>query len=113
MKISGFKKRPISTIDGQAKLAYDVDLYVSNTTGEAYMGISGYTGSVDSAANSKKLQFTFKSGRIFDPEGRCSSSYKENEIVNIKASFLRKVYDYFIDNTLICSIGSKEDFKIG
>ena len=112
MKISGFKKRPISTIDGQAKLAYDVDLYVSNTTGEAYMGISGYTGSVDSAANSKKLQFTFKSGRIFDPEGRCSSSYKENEIVNIKASFLRKVYDYFIDNTLICSIGSKEDFKI-
>jgi hypothetical protein len=112
MKISGFKKRPISTIDGQAKLAYDVDLYVSNTTGEAYMGLSGYTGSVDNAANSKKLQFTFKSGRIFDPEGRCSSSYKENEIVNIKASFLRKVYDYFIDNTLICSIGSKEDFKI-
>lgn len=112
MKISGFKKRPISTIDSQTKLAYDVDLYVSNTTGEAYMGISGYTGSVDNAANSKKLQFTFKSGRIFDPEGRCSSSYKENEIVNIKASFLRKVYDYFIDNTLICSIGSKEDFKI-
>ena len=82
MKISGFKKRSISTIDSQTKLAYDVDLYVSNTTGEAYMGISGYTGSVDNAANSKKLQFTFKSGRIFDPEGRCSSSYKENQIVN-------------------------------
>jgi len=112
MKISGYKKRKLSVRDNDTKLAYDIDLSISSTTGEALFGISGHTGDVDSAANSKKVQFTFKSGRIFDPEGRCSSSYKRDESFNLKGTFLRKIYDYFIDNTLICSIGSKEDFKI-
>ena len=112
MKISGFNKRRISTVDNDTKLAYDISFFISNTTGEAFWGISGYTGTADSAANSKKTQFTFKSGRIFDPENRCSSSYKQNELVNIKGTFLTGSYDYFVNENLICSIGSKENFKI-
>ena len=112
MKISGYKKRRLSVSDNSPKLAYDIDLSISSTTGEAAFGISGYTGDIDNAANSKKLQFTFKSGRIFDPEGRCSSSYKRDEDFNLKGTFLKRTYDYFVDNTLICSIGSKENFKI-
>jgi len=112
MKISGFKKRRISTVDDDTKLAYDISFSLSNTTGEAFWGISGYTGTADSAANSKKTQFTFKSGRIFDPENRCSSSYKQNELVNIKGTFLTGSYDYFVNENLICSVGVKENFKI-
>ena len=112
MKISGYKKREISTIDGKIKLAYDMDLSISSNTGEALFGVSGYTGDADSAANSKKTQFTFKSGRIFDPENRCISSYKADKAFNLKGTFLASTYDYFIDNSLICSVGSKEDFKI-
>jgi len=112
MKISGYKNRKISTFDSDSKLAYDLDMSVTNTTGEAVFGVSGFVGSSNSPTNSKKLQFTLKSGRVFDPEGRCVYSYQQDEDINLKGTFLPKEYDYFIDNNLICTKGAKTDFKI-
>ena len=51
MKISGYKNRKISTFDSDSKLAYDLDMSVTNTTGEAVFGVSGFVGSSNSPTN--------------------------------------------------------------
>ncbi|MAH48791.1 hypothetical protein CMI37_23390 [Candidatus Pacearchaeota archaeon] len=107
MRISGYKKRRISTFDSSTPIAFDLDIEVTSTTGEATFGLSG---TVD--MHQKTSSFTFKSGRIFDPEGRNVFSYSANQNINLKGTFLQKTYDYFINNDLICSIGKKDAFKI-
>ena len=110
MKISGYRNRKLSTADSSA-VAFDLDVEVTSTTGEASFGVSGFLGS-EIPANSRKSVFTFKSGRVFDPEGRNVYSYLKNRNINLKGTFLSETYDYFIDNNLVCSIGKKDDFKI-
>ena len=110
MRISGYRNRKVSIIDSSA-VAFDLDMEVTNTTGEATFGVSGFLGN-EVPANSRKSAFVFKSGRIFDPEGRNVYSYLKNKNINLKGTFLSETYDYFIDNNLICSIGKKDDFKI-
>jgi len=112
MKISGYNNRRISTFDSDSRLAYDLHMSVTNTTGEALFGVSGFTDSSNSPSNSRKLQFTLKSGKVFDPEDRCVYSYQQDENINFKGTFLPSSYDYFINNNLICTKGAKEDFKI-
>ena len=106
MKISGYRTRKISVADSSA-VAFDLDMEVTSTTGEATFGISGLLG-----AHYKTAAFVFKSGRVFDPEGRNVYSYLKNKNINLKGTFLPETYDYFIDNNLVCSIGKKDDFKI-
>ena len=112
MRISGKHARHITTADTNVQLVYDLDMSVTSTTGEAFFGVSGFVGSTNSASNARELKFKLASGRIFDPENRCVYSYKNNKEVNFKGTFLPTEYDYFIDNNLICSKGSKADFKI-
>ncbi len=112
MKISGFKNRRVSTQDDNSILSYDVDMSVDNLTGTAKFGVSGFVGASNNASNSRSLAFTLKSGRVFDPENRCVYSYQKDKDVNFKGTFLTTTYDYFIDNELICSKGSKANFKI-
>ena len=112
MKISSFKNRRVSTQDDNSILFYDMDMSVDNLTGTAMFGVSGFVGSTNNSSNSRKLMFTLKSGRVFDPEDRCVYSYKKNKDINFKGTFLTDTYDYFIDNNLICSKGSKANFKI-
>ena len=112
MKISGFKNRRVSTQDDNSILSYDVDMSVDNLTGVAKFGVSGFVGASNNASNSRSLTFTLKSGRVFDPENRCVYSYQKDKDVNFKGTFLTTTYDYFIDNELICSKGSKANFKI-
>ncbi len=52
---------------------------VTSTTGQAFLGISGFVGSENSPANAKELRFKLASGRVFDPENRCVYSYKKNK----------------------------------
>jgi len=111
MKISGFRKRQVSTFDGNTPVAFDLVVDITSTTGEAVFGFSGFLGA-ETPANSRKSSFTFKSGRVFDPEGRNVFSYSANQNVNLKGTFLSETYDYFINNDLICSIGKKDAFKI-
>jgi len=112
MKISSFKNRRVSTQDDDSILFYDMDVSVDNLTGTAMFGVSGFVGETNNSSNSRKLVFTLKSGRVFDPEDRCVYSYKKNKDINFKGTFLTDTYDYFIDNNLICSKGSKTNFKI-
>ncbi len=110
MRISGYRNRRISIADSSA-VAFDLDMEVTSSTGEVTFGVSGFLGN-EIPANSRKSAFTFKSGRVFDPEGRNVYSYLKNKNVNLKGTFLSETYDYFIDNNLVCSIGKKDDFKI-
>ena len=112
MKISSLKKRKVSTQDSNSILSYDLDMSVDNLTGVAMFGVSGFIGSEDNASNSRKLTFTLKSGKVFDPEDRCVYSYQKNKDINFKGTFLTDTYDYFIDNNLICTKGAKTHFKI-
>ena len=112
MKISSLKKRRVSTQDSNSILSYDLDMSVDNLTGVAMFGVSGFIGSEDNASNSRKLTFTLKSGKVFDPEDRCVYSYQKNKDINFKGTFLTDTYDYFIDNNLICTKGAKTHFKI-
>ena len=77
MRISGYINRRISTADSSA-VAFDLDMEVTSTTGEVSFGVSGFLGS-EIPANSRKSVFTFKSGRVFDPEGRNVYSYLKNK----------------------------------
>lgn len=112
MRINGKQARHITTADTNVQLVYDLDMSVTNTSGQAFFGISGFVGSENTPANGRELKFKLASGRIFDPENRCVYSYQKNKDVNFKGTFLPTEYDYFIDNNLICSKGSKTDFKI-
>ena len=112
MRISGKHARHITTADTNVQLVYDLDMSVTSTTGEAFFGISGFAGSENTPANAKELRFKLASGRVFDPENRCVYSYKKDTDINFKGTFLPTEYDYFIDNNLICSKGSKVDFKV-
>ena len=111
MRLSGYNKRKISTVDVDSRVAFDLDLELTDVTGSASFGISGFKGT-DTVENSRKTVFNFKSGRIFDPEGRNVYSYQKDSNINLKGTFLTETYDYFIDNDLICSLGKKEDYKI-
>lgn len=112
MRISGKQSRAISTNDANLALSYDLDMYVNNASGEAAFGISGYVGAQNSDANGRELRFNLKSGKVFDPEGRYVFSYQKDKDINFKGTFVTDTYDYFIDNNLICSKGSKSDFKV-
>ena len=111
MRISGYNTRKISTVDADSRVAFDLDLEITTVTGSATFGISGFKGT-DTVENSRKTVFNFKSGRIFDPEGRNVYSYQKDKGVNLKGTFLTESYDYFIDNDLICTLGEKDDYKI-
>ena len=54
MNISGYRNRKISTHDSNVALAYDLDMSLTNTTGEAIFGVSGFVGSSNSPSNSRK-----------------------------------------------------------
>ena len=112
MRISGKNARHITTADTNVQLVYDLDMSVTNTTGEAFFGISGFVGGANTASNARDLRFKLASGRVFDPEDRCVYSYQKNKDISFKGTFLPTEYDYFIDNNLICSKGSKADFKV-
>jgi len=112
MRISGKQSRAISTNDADLALSYDLDMYVNNASGEAAFGISGHVGSQNSDVNGRELRFNLKSGKVFDPEGRFVFSYQKDKDINFKGTFIADSYDYFIDNNLICSKGSKSDFKV-
>lgn len=112
MRISSFQKRRVSTDDSNSVLSYNLDMSVSNSTGIAKFGVSGFIGESDTPSNSRALTFTLKSGRVFDPEDRCVHSYQKDTDINFKGTFLTTSYDYFINNDLICSKGSKVNFKI-
>lgn len=104
MKLSG---RNIRRIYSDSFLSFDVDMEITTLTGSASFGVSGMAG-----ANPRSTLFTFKSGRVFDPEGNNVYSYQRNSPIDLKGTFGPTTYDYFIDNNLISSLGTKDEYTI-
>ena len=110
MRLSGRNIRRIYS-DGTSAMAFDLDMEITNLTGEASFGISGIQlgGSSDTP---KSTLFNFKSGRVFDPNGKNVYSYQRNNPINIKGTFESYVYDYIIDDNLISTVGPKPAYII-
>lgn len=104
MRLSG---RNIRRIYSDERLAFELDMELTEVTGEASFGISGLAG-----ATPKSTLFNFKSGRVFDPNGNNVYSYQRNTPINLKGTFLPTTYDYFIDDNLISSLGTKNSYAI-
>ena len=110
MKLSG---RNIRRIYSDSTLAFELDMELTNLTGEAYFGVSGVQ--VDQNGNPttpKSTLFNFKSGRVFDPNGNNIYSYQRNSPINLKGTIGSTTYDYFIDDNLISSVGTKDAYPI-
>ena len=85
----------------------EVSFYVSSAidspTGVAVMGFSGESGVTD---------FLFQSGKIFDPENRFASSYRQNENFQISGNISGAKYDYYINGMPICYNGQRTESKL-
>jgi len=104
MRLSGRNTRKIYS---NGRLAFDADIEITEVTGEVFFGVSGLAG-----ANPRSTLFNFKSGRVFDPNGKNVYSYQRNTPINLKGTFFHGKYDYFIDDNLISSIGTKDDYNM-
>ena len=105
MILSGRNIRRIYT-DAKS-LAFDVSMEISNLTGEANFGVSGAVVGGPGDGNPESTLFNFKSGRVFDPNGKNVYSYQRNTPINLKGTFLNtsttSTYDYFIDDNFLTS----------
>ena len=61
-------------IQERSQLSFAGNFVLDNATGQAAFGFSG---------NGNFLKFDFKSGKIYDPEGRYVNSYRAEEIFSI------------------------------
>ena len=71
-------------------------------------GIAAIKFSGDSGISS----FTLKGGKIFDPEGRYVSSYRDREQFLLSGTMSGTHYDYYINHFPICFSGTKTDYKL-
>jgi len=90
MKYSGTNFRQMPLVSGWSFLLDELSL--SNTTGVATVGFSGVDGN---------FAFTFRSGEIYDPNGKLVYGYNPNEGFSISGDIDNFKYRYFINNELI------------
>lgn len=83
--------------------SFDVAGYVDTPTGVAAIKFSG-----DSGIST----FKFNKGKIYDPENRYVSSYRNKESFSISGNMSGEHYDYYINNTPVCFSGVKNDYKL-
>lgn len=67
---------------------------------EFRIGFSGITGH-------NTWYFSFKNGKVYDPEGRWFGAYDETSINSISGNFNLTDYDYYWNNEIICATGKK------
>jgi len=56
--------------------------------------------------------FTLKNGKMYDPEGRCFGGYNDFDIFTLSGNTSTGNYNYYLNNVLICSIGTKSNFDV-
>jgi len=113
MIISGSNKHSLAE---QRELSFLVEGNIDDQTGVAAFGFSGESNSVG---------FNFKSGKVYDPEGRFFDTYNDarsdgmfagnpsSEKIRISGTFSKTSYEYYNKyGSLSCSIGNKSNFKI-
>jgi len=83
------------------QFSFSKTLDFSNCSGTHYFGFSG---------ESQTVKFKFQSGKIFDPEDRLVFTYNELKNLKLSGDFSTGTYQYYIDDILVCSKGSKSNF---
>ena len=79
------------------------DIIFDNITGDAKLGFSGYW-----EGQSKSLEFSFSSGKVFDPENRYIYSYLSSNSFSISGDINDNHYQYYINDTPMCFGESKD-----
>ena len=100
MKISGQNFRSLAE---RNELSFYAQISIDNTTGSVDLGFSG---------DSDGVKFQFSGSRMVDPAGRYFNSYLKDGPFVLSGNLGSDAYDYYIDNNLNYSEGSKNDFKI-
>ncbi len=106
MKITGYTSRSLAERD---EISYSVSLSFNNITGSGIFGFSGYY--EDDAHHPEYLtptrlhKYTFKEGKIYDPENRYFGSYEANSQVVISGNISGSKYDYHFNDNPIAFVG--------
>ena len=79
------------------------DIIFNNITGDAKLGFSGYW-----EGQSKSLEFSFSSGKVFDPENRYIYSYLSENSFSMSGDINDSHYQYYINDTPMCFGESKD-----
>lgn len=82
-----------------------IELYsggqAANVSGqELRLGFTGVTGN-------RTWYFSFRNGKMYDPEGRWFGCYNDTDINTVSGNFAPTGYDYYLNNQLMCSVGNK------
>jgi len=85
------------------EFSFDFLGMMNGPTGVAAIKFSG-----DSGISS----FTLKGGKIYDPEGRYVSSYRDKEQFLLSGTMSGTHYDYYVNHFPICFSGTKTDYKL-
>lgn len=84
-------------------LYYSGDKYNAGLPSGIHFGFSGA---------SSDVSFKGLSGKLYDPEGRVVYGYSENNSFSLSFSCDANNYDYYINDTLYCSKGTKSDIDL-
>lgn len=88
-------------------LSFNVNVALDNLSGICNLGFTGVDNFFSSPVN---INFKFDKGKIFDPQNRLVSFYKENENINIIGNITKDQYLYYINNNLLCLNGQTNAF---
>lgn len=56
--------------------------------------------------------FAFRNGKIIDPDGRVFYAYDDGEAITLSGNISTGAYDYYVNNELVCSLGTKSNFDV-
>ena len=95
------------------EFSFDSDLLFDNSDGTGSFGFSGSGEWIgDIVPTHENLTFSFKSGKVFDPENNYVFSYQENNPIKISGDVFPNKYIYYINNMPINLSGEKNNFKL-
>lgn len=86
------------TLATQSGISFELDISISNLSGDCNLGFSGWT--------QQSLNFNFNKGNIFDPNDRLVYYYQDNENIKISGNIDTGLYSYYINNYPICLNGN-------
>ena len=87
----------------QRVFSFDIVGTINGPTGIAAIKFSGDSG---------MSTFKFEKGKIYDPESRYVSSYRQGEQFSLSGNMSGASYDYYINESPICFSGVKPHYKL-
>ena len=99
-----FTENKTRRLTGQKAMSFVLrNVVVKNLDADVFFGFSG---------EGKTLQFGFKKGKIYDPDGNYVHSYSPQEAFIVSGDFSKDYYNYSINEESIARGISKDDFKV-